>query len=232
MTRDPIAETVSELGRRLPPPLRPLGLLREVRDGLNDTAEAYRRAGYSEAEAADRAVADFGPIDGVVAAAANSALARRCRLTAATLAVGYVITITGWLLLSVLDPISPTSTGPGPLMYWFGLLAVAAVASGVWLVLRVRSEARRQRPAATSVRILVGAALAASTLTLISSYLVSPWQLGRFPQTPWSWHDITEVGSGLIQVVILAATARCVLCLLAARHLGGAERLAGESIRT
>ncbi|MEV6909964.1 permease prefix domain 1-containing protein [Amycolatopsis sp. NPDC051071] len=38
-------------------------LLREARDGLNDAADAYREGGWSEREAQERAVADFGPVN-------------------------------------------------------------------------------------------------------------------------------------------------------------------------
>ncbi len=37
-------------------------LLREARDGLTDAADAYREGGWSEHEAQERAVSDFGPV--------------------------------------------------------------------------------------------------------------------------------------------------------------------------
>ncbi|MFC7622239.1 hypothetical protein [Microlunatus sp. GCM10028923] len=232
--RDPIAEAVGELAHRLPPPLRPAGLLREVRDGLTDAADAYRRAGCGGLEAARRAVADFGPIDCVAAEAANAALARLCRLTAGLIIIGYLVTITGWFALGLAGPAAGAwaTHGPGVITYWFGSLAFGAVIGGLLTVLRLRTEARRQRNAATSARVVIGIALGTSALTLVSSYLVSPWKFDLFPVTEWSPHDVVEVVSGSVQVIILAATARCVLSLLAARHLGTGRQAFEETVRT
>ncbi|WP_309117128.1 permease prefix domain 1-containing protein [Saccharothrix sp.] len=58
---DVIDEYVTDLGSRLRGPGR-ADLLAEARDGLEDAAEAYARAGLSPAEARSRAVADFGPV--------------------------------------------------------------------------------------------------------------------------------------------------------------------------
>lgn len=233
--RDPITQAVAELARRLPPPLRPAGLLREVRDGLSDAAEAYRRAGYGSFEAARRAVADFGPIDGVAGDAANASLARLCRLTAYLIIVGYLVTTAGWVALSFAGRAAGAwaTHGPGPTMFWFGALAVGAATAGLLAVRRVRGEARNRRTAVTSARIVVGIALGTSALTLVSSYLVSPWRFDLLLVSDWSPHDLIEVISGAAQLIILAATARCVLSLLAARHLQTAGRQAFEqTVRT
>ena len=54
---------VAELGRALVGPRRhKADLLVEVRHGLTDAADAYRRGGLAEPAAQERAVADFGPI--------------------------------------------------------------------------------------------------------------------------------------------------------------------------
>lgn len=54
---------VAELGRALVGPRRhKTDLLTEVRHGLTDAAEAYRRGGLAEPAAQERAVADFGPV--------------------------------------------------------------------------------------------------------------------------------------------------------------------------
>lgn len=235
LPRDPIGEAVAELARRLPPPLRPAGLLREVRDGLSDAAEAYRNAGFERGEAARRAVADFGPIDDAAVEAANASLTRLCRLTSYLISFGYLVTISGWFALSLAGPAAGAwaTHGPGLVTYWFGLLAGGAAAAGLLTVRRLRGEARSRRPAITSARIVIGIALATSALTLVSSYLVSPWRFDLFPVTEWSPHDLIEVVSGVMQMIILAATARCALSLLAARHLRTTGRQAfGETVRT
>lgn len=232
--RDPITDAVAQLARLLPPPLRPAGLLREVRDGLSDAAEAYERAGYPRLDAARRAVADFGPIGDAATEAAHASLTRLCRLTSYLISIGYLVTMSGWFALGFAGPAAGAwaTHGPGPTMYWFGVLTIGAATAGLLTVRRLRSEARRQRTAATSARIVIGVALGSSALTLVSSYLVSPWRFDLLPVSDWSPHDLIEVISGVVQVIILAATARCVLSLLAARHVRAGRQAFGETVRT
>lgn len=233
--RDPIAETMAELASRLPPPLRPAGLLREVRDGLHDAAEAYRRAGLGEVEAARRAVADFGPADGAATEAANTSLATLSRRTSYLVSVGYLVTISAWFALGFTGSVagSTGTHGLGLLTFWFGTLSIGAAAAGIGTVLRVRSEARSHRASLGSARLVIGIALGTSALTLLSSYLVSPWRFDLFPVGGWSPHDLVEVVSGAVQVIILAATARCMLSLLVARQLRMSRRAYEEqAVRT
>ncbi|GAB3740886.1 permease prefix domain 1-containing protein [Microlunatus parietis] len=232
--RDPISEVVAQLARQLPPPLRPAGLLREVRDGLSDAAEAYQRAGFPRPEAARRAVADFGPVDDAATEVANASLARLCRLTSYLVSIGYLMTIAAWFILVLAGPdVTPwVANPPGPTAYWFGLLTISATTAGLLAVRRLRGDARSKRTAAASARIVIGIALGSSALTLASSYLVSPWRGELIPRGAWSLHDLVEVFSGAVQVIILAAAARCILSLLAARHLGTGRRAFEETVRT
>ncbi|MBO0829875.1 MAG: DUF3784 domain-containing protein [Streptosporangiales bacterium] len=72
---DVITGYTAELGRLLRGPLRlKTDLVTEARDGLADAAEAYEHAGADPATAADRAVAEFGPL-GTVASEYQAVLA-------------------------------------------------------------------------------------------------------------------------------------------------------------
>ncbi len=231
VSADPISATVAELGRRLPLPLRPLGLLTEVRDGLTDAATAYRRAGLPAADAAERAVADFGPIDEIVAESGDTAVARFCRLAAYTLGFGYVITMIGWLVLGVADTEGPAGMnhGPGPLTFWFGSLALAAMVAGFLLSRRLRTGARNHRSALATVPLMIATNVAFCAVTLISAYLVSPFDPIRWvPGHRWTLHDLTETLSGAVQVIILLAA---LACLLAALRLRRATQLGERDAR-
>lgn len=61
----PIERLVAALRYRLPPGRQSRDVLAEVRDGLEDAAEAYRSGGLRQHEAEQRAVADFGDLDQV-----------------------------------------------------------------------------------------------------------------------------------------------------------------------
>ncbi|WP_152360421.1 permease prefix domain 1-containing protein [Microlunatus speluncae] len=230
-TLDPIGATVAELGRRLPAPLRPAGLLAEIRDGLDDAAAAYRRAGLSPAEAADRAVADFGPIDEIVAESGDTAVAGFCRAAAYTLGLGYLVTMIGWLVLGVADPGGPAGMnhGPGPVTFWFGGLALAALVSAVLLSRHLRAGARCHRPALATVPLMICTNVVFCAVTLISAYLVSPFDPNRWvPGHRWTLLDYTETLSGAVQVIILLAA---LACLLAALRLRRATLTGGRDAR-
>ena len=61
------------------------GLVQEVRDHLEDATEAYLRAGYDDAEAQRRAVADFGRLEEVAPAFQSTLAVASSRRTAALL---------------------------------------------------------------------------------------------------------------------------------------------------
>ncbi|WP_214406516.1 permease prefix domain 1-containing protein [Pseudonocardia lacus] len=102
MTRalDPVAAHVAELERSLRGPARVRReIVREVRDGLADATDAYRRAGLDTAQAARLAVRDFGPVAEVADLYQDELAAGQGRRTALQLAVLLPALMALWSLL-------------------------------------------------------------------------------------------------------------------------------------
>ena len=209
---DPVDAVVEDLAARLPRGASRSrdGLLQEAHDGLRDAAEAYERAGWSPAEAARRAVADFGDPEDLAASYADEALRLEARRTSTVLAVGYLVVLAAWALLGAAGA-HPTEPGEHT---WvassFGLLGVlaAAVAAGTFAV------SRRLARAGRGSALLAGAAGAAGLLcavaTLLASYRVQPWgsrTAAELPASPWT--TSVEVLSGCVFAVILTLSVRC-----------------------
>lgn len=100
MRTDPVADHVHALGRALRGPTRlRRSMLAETRDGLRDAAAAHEDGGLPTAEAAARAVRDFGPVREIAPLYQDELAARQGRRTAALLAVSYPGLMLGWSLL-------------------------------------------------------------------------------------------------------------------------------------
>lgn len=172
-------------------------LLAEVRDGLTDAADAYRRAGWSAAEAESRAVADFGDLAGVTAAYADRDVARSARWTALALGPGYLVCLGGWLVATRLAG-SAADPGTGIDGWVFGLLGLVAVLVAGSGTYAVRGSSRR-RTGSTSLRarLLACGSLACALTTLATSYLSSPWTLPR------GWPLTAIDGAEAVSVVVV-----------------------------
>jgi hypothetical protein len=91
---------VAELARALRGPARTrLSMLREVRDGLHDAADAHRCCGLDPQQAAVRAVHDFGPVPEVAQAFQSELVARQGRWAALLLLVAFPGMTLGWDVL-------------------------------------------------------------------------------------------------------------------------------------
>jgi hypothetical protein len=100
MRPDPVDAHLAELERSLRGPAGPRrGMLRELRDGLDDAAAAYRDAGLDPARAARLAVRDFGPVAGVAEQLQAELAAEQGRRTALLLAVAFPALLIGWDLV-------------------------------------------------------------------------------------------------------------------------------------
>ena len=101
-TVDPIVRHVADLGRHLEGPRRAKAdILREVRDGLNDTAEALEAGGLTADAAARQAVDEFGDPARVAAGFQVELAARQTRFALAFLAVqGPVMEVASRILWS------------------------------------------------------------------------------------------------------------------------------------
>ena len=97
---DPVADHVHALGRALRGPSRlRRSMLAETRDGLRDATAAHEEGGLPTAEAAARAVRDFGPVREIAPLYQDELAARQGRRTAVLLAVSYPGLMVGWSLL-------------------------------------------------------------------------------------------------------------------------------------
>jgi hypothetical protein len=97
---DPVAAHVAELERTLRGPAKDrLSMIREVRDGLEDAAEAYSRRGLDRGAAARRAVREFGPVAEVAPQFQDELAAGQGRRTALLLAMALPALTLGWDLL-------------------------------------------------------------------------------------------------------------------------------------
>ncbi|PZF79437.1 permease prefix domain 1-containing protein [Jiangella anatolica] len=83
-----IDQYVAQLRREVRGPRLPRrGMLRELRDGLRDAADAHRSAGVDDAEAERLAVEEFGPLEAVAAAVRAELAAVAARYLAGLIAV-------------------------------------------------------------------------------------------------------------------------------------------------
>jgi HAAS domain-containing protein len=106
---DPVEAHVAELDRALRGPARARrDIVREVRDGLDDAVDAYRRSGVDAATAARRAVRDFGPVPEVARLYQDELAADQGRRTALLLAVALPALVLGW------DFVWDSGLVPGP----------------------------------------------------------------------------------------------------------------------
>ena len=173
-------------------------LLAEVRDGLTDAADAYRRAGLSATEAETKAVADFGDPAWAAAAYADRDVARSARWTALALGPGYLVCLGGWLVATRLAG-TTADHGSGIDGWVFGLLGLVAVlvaASGSYAV--NRTAPGRTGSTTHWARVLALASLGCAVTTLATSYLSSPWTLPR------GWPLTAIDGAEAISVVVMA----------------------------
>lgn len=181
-------------------------VLTEVRDGLEDAAEAYAHAGLTEPDARRRAVADFGDPRAAAAQYRTTELGRRSRRTAMLLGVGPVLVLLTWLLLGVAQGgllLEGLDTG-------FGLITLAAVgASGLgwWWTRRALRQGEHPEWAARTVALaVVGLCL----VTWILSYAVEPWTSpADVRATGWQWVHAVEAFSMLTTVAMLATALHC-----------------------
>jgi hypothetical protein len=205
-----VDETVAALAAELPVlSFRRRGLLREVRDGLEDAADAYRRAGLEPEEAECRAVADFGDPALVAADYDSLRAARSGMLAALVLGPGYVAVLAAWLLGKALHPALMQLGPPNPLAQVYDWLGVAAVVTALLGALGLRARARSGGSPRTPTRLIGIAGLVLGVVTLATSYLLSPWDLS--PVAPFSLRDGVELFSGLIVVTMLASALRAVV---------------------
>jgi hypothetical protein len=163
---DPVEAHVAQLERALHGPAKARrGVVREVRDGLTDAADAYRRGGLDPHRAAHLAVRDFGRVADVAPLYQDELAAGQGRRTAQLLAVAVPGLILGWDTLVS----AGFSAGPHPAPTVTVLARVLDVASiviaGTALVLVALTFRRTRSPR----RVAAAAAVATIGTVLLSA---------------------------------------------------------------
>jgi hypothetical protein len=199
---DPVAEHVAELHRVLRGPQKArLDLVREVREGLEDAVDAYRRAGFDARDAAHRAVRDFGEVRDVVGLYQEELTAGQGRRTARLLAIGVPALVLGWDLLWA-SPLAAAPPGPPAIMVLARVQDVASVlvAGTAAIVLLAARRTRSSRRTAT-------AAVATALATIVVCGGVAVAMLAVHGSA--AWERITSQPAGA--VAYLASVAMLVL---------------------
>jgi hypothetical protein len=163
--RDLIADHVAELDRALRGTHRARrGLLREVREGMQDTADGYRRVGIDAERAARLAVRDFGPVSALAPLYQEELAAAQGRRTALLLALGVPGLVIGWdLLWASGAAVAPTE----PPHAIYALARFQEVAGGLIAITAVVLVLLTSRPA-RSPRRAVAAAVATALATIVA----------------------------------------------------------------
>lgn len=204
LTTDPIETTVHRLRAELGGAR--VSMLTEVRDGLEDAAEAYANAGLTEPDARRRAATEFGDPRAAAAQYRATELGRRGQRTAMLLGVGPVLVLLSWLLLGVAQGgvlVDGLDTG-------FGLITLAAVGTaglGWWWT---RQALRRGEPVARPARVVAGAVVALCLVTWTFSYAVEPWTSpADVRATGWQPVHAVEAFSMVTTAAMLVTALHC-----------------------
>jgi hypothetical protein len=183
---DPVEDYLAALTASLHGPARAKdAMMREVRDGLADAVEAQTRFGVPHAEAAHRAVRDFGAADEIAPSFQRELTIAQTRRTARAAAVTVPVLVVCQLLVHIAagDPdwrLGALAAHLAALATASGLLAVTAlVATGPLTRLLPTPHRLPSAVAWTASAAAVGMALAAVALG-VTSALSTDWPLTAF----------------------------------------------------
>ena len=218
MTSDhshPIDDVLARLGHRLPWLLGSRrDLLAEVRDGLEDAAEAHRRDGLSPRAAQARAVDELGAVEELVVAYAELGAARAGRWASIALGLGYTINLGAWYLAGVLGDGSVTGSasadgGSGTVYTLLGVVAIAVAGLGSLALHGAPTGHVRRTTASSGWLYFVGwGSLICAVTTLTVSYVLSPWTLSN---GQLSTRSLVEGFSVLWTATMLMTAVRCLI---------------------
>src|SRR4051794_23516104 len=191
-------EHVAALGRALRGPGKAgRSIVREVRDGLEDAVDAYRRAGFDAPAAACLAVRDFGHVPEVAPLYQDELTAGQGRRTALLLVIGVPALVLGWDLLwssglAVATPGPPAVKELARVQDIAGVIAAAIAA--VLVVLTSRRSTRPRRAA------LAAAATAVATVVVCGGAAVAMAVVNG----PLAWQRITSQPAGAFAYLVSA----------------------------
>ncbi|MCC8246206.1 permease prefix domain 1-containing protein [Saccharothrix luteola] len=181
---DPVEDYLEELAASLHGPARAkAAMLREVRDGLVDAVEAQTRCGVPHAQAARRAVRDFGAADEVAPEFQRELTIAQTRRTARVAAVTVPVLVVCQLLVHAAAGdwrLGALAVHLAALATAAGLLAVTALVATGPLTRMLPTPHRLPLAVAwTASAAAVGMALAAVALG-VTSALSTDWPLTAF----------------------------------------------------
>lgn len=216
-------DLVGTLERSLRGPRRARAdMVREIRDGLQDAAEAYRESGLDGREARRRAHADFGDPGEVAAGLQAELTARYGRRTAAGMAVAFPALMLLWDSLWVGDP---RPRQPSPFITWLAgaidALSLISAAAAAVAVLLLWSGARRGVRVDRVTRAV--GLLALCTLVSVGGSSLLMNVIGT--EHDWTHERLPALGvlltTMLVAVWIVISAHRCLLLGRFARTVAG-----------
>jgi hypothetical protein len=180
--RDPVEGHIAALSAALRGPARvKKRLLREMRDGLTDTVEAYAREGVPHPRAARLAVRDFGTPEELAPSCQRELTIAQARHTARAIALTAPLLITCWHLLWIAGDGGETHLPYAAQLLAFHLAAVAAGATLLAAAVLATGALARRLPTPRRLPLAVAwtgtaasAAMGLATLTLAVSSLAAP----------------------------------------------------------
>lgn len=180
---DPVEDYLEALATSLRGPAgAKAAMMREVRDGLTDAVEAQTRFGVPHAQAARRAVRDFGPADEIAPSFQRELTIAQTRRTARVAAVAVPVLVVCQTLVhaAARDPdwrLGALAAHLAAMATAAGLLAVTALTATGPLTRRLPTPHRLPVAVAwTATAAAVGMALAAVALG-VTSALSTDWPL-------------------------------------------------------
>jgi hypothetical protein len=189
-------------------------VLAEVRDGLQDAAQAYRSRGRAPADAAAVAVAEFGPVDDLAPLYQAELTTAQARRTALVVVLLFPALLLGWDLLWSAGLAWPATGSPPPAAV--PLLArvqdvLSAGAAGLGLLVLLATLRRSVRP-----RLLAGAAAAVGLLgALLCVGTAVAMNLAHGPATL----AMLTTNPAALPAFAASAAAAATVCVSAARTL-------------
>lgn len=202
-TDDGVADYLRRLHRSLrgPGPAK-ADLLREVRDGLHDAVEAYRRDGLSVAQAQRRALDEFGAVELLAPGLQDELTTGAIRALALRTALGFTAVAGGSVLMWWGAPWTGTEPPAAYLLLsaWVDRLGYALVACALAAYLWLAWTLRHGRPPSRDAARLVGGGAALLLAgTAVGGALLYGWSLRLFSSAA-TWPPML-LGSILILAV-------------------------------
>jgi hypothetical protein len=210
----PIDDVVARLGHRLPWLLGSRAdLVAEVRDGLEDAAEAHRLDGLTAYAAEVRAVDELGTVEDLVAAYAELGAARAGRWAAIALGLGYAINLGAWQLAGAFGDGSVSGSasadgGDGTIYLLLGVVAMTVAGLGSVALHGGPAATGRPKTFASWLCFVGWGSLLCALTTLTVSYVLSPWTFAALGQL--STRSLVEGFSVVWTATMLVTAVRCI----------------------